>query len=642
MPFRLKNYTYSNTIRYNHLAINNFLRNTHRAKAINTAIKNLGRSLQANYALLIGLAIVVLISTVTYHGDFLWLSRLAERTANGGLNLYQPLLAGQADLGKFTMPPLMGLVDGGLYFIFQSVGLIHFELGNSVGWTLSHFQLLLLKSRYILLFALSYPLIRKAAFHYTNGDRKLSQKIANIWITSPILLYLPFAQGNNDIFPAIATLIFLFFAFKREYVWAMLFLGLVAALKNYGVFLFLPMALIFAEKDIKKTIQYIGIAGTVYILPALVYLKEILHFLQSQGEGTMFLSTYLPSKFIYSVAPILYVLILAQLYFSDNTEQLKQKKNTYIVLYGFLTLSLLYTLNFFIPQWFLWILPFFVFLVYNNKRLFQLYVATNAVFLVSLFTNWQSNLDLKLLTPLLPAALAIPQVRPASLSEGNIPSIIISVFSALLIAFTYFAIKDSLSKSNRNFGSRYTVPFNLTPFLALGAVALLVLSYNLYQVDKGRDVANAVTQAVSQSNTAPIQPMADIGTVTYKNADLRADGLYWPSKNKSLVTITSPSIVASGATGQTYIAVKLSGAKRHYYNPTLGITSVKASTDDDATTGNVKSFTTVSAFTTYDGQLFYAPVERKDFDGVTKLELTLAGDTAPFRIDSIELVTLAQ
>jgi len=288
----------------------------------------------------ISFLLVILISLISFHGDFFWLSELAARTANGNFNLYQPLVIRGANLGRFIMPPLIGLVDTFFYFILKTLHIIH-DLNQGPLDRISLFQLLLLKSRYILVFLLSYPLIYKTALIFTKDNKLLSRRIANLWIASPILIYIPFAQGNNDIYPVVLSLVFLLFAFKGENLIAMIVLGLAAAMKNYSIFLFLPTALILAKKDPRKTFLYLIVGGITYILPSLIYfhgLAGMAHFSSGNIENFMMLGTTISSTVPYYVFVIAYFSVIFHLYFDENTKKIEEEKNSMLVIYCFFAL----------------------------------------------------------------------------------------------------------------------------------------------------------------------------------------------------------------------------------------------------------------------------------------------------------------
>jgi hypothetical protein len=381
---------------------------------------------------------------------------MAERIADGNLHVYDDLFIDGINYGKFVMPPLIFLLDGMLFYPLKLLHIINFNFGLDMS---SLWHTLLLKSRFILLFILSYPLVKNVALVYTNNNEALSRRVANLWITSPLLLFLPFAQGNNDIYPVLLTLIFLYFAFKEKNVWAMVFLGLAAATKNYALFLIPPMAIILADKNIKKTIKYGFISGLVYVIPIIFYLKDLKLFFTGGGEGLFILETIIPAKNNYVIFPILYIFLILLLIFENN--KLDKERNTNIVFYGFAFMSLFFATSFFIPQWFLWILPFLIFIIFKNYRLFYIYLILVTVFLFSLFTNWPGNLDLRIFSPLLP--YHINEITfPISVKTA---SLVVSAFAGVYASFFYFLIKDRKKEKNVEKNIKFYVLLNLSPLL---------------------------------------------------------------------------------------------------------------------------------------------------------------------------------
>jgi len=366
----------------------------------------------------------------------------------------------------------------------------------------------MLKGRYILLFILSYPLIKQAALCYTKNDKKLSSRIANLWITSPLLLFLPFSQGNNDIIPVFFTLIFLFFAFKKKYIWAMIFLGLTAALKNYALFLIPPMAIILSDKNIKNTIKYGAIAGAAYLAPILFYLKDIDHFFTGGGEGLFIFKTVLPSHINYMVFPIVYILLLTYLIF-DKKASVKTKESD-IVFYGFLFMSLFFSVSHFFPQWFLWILPFLIFAIYNKRHLFYIYISIVFVFLFSLVTSWSNNLDITIFGPIL-------SFRVSDLIFPRMPGLVslaASVFVGLILAFIYVLSKERFIFDKVYLSEKFTIFLNLLPLI----LYLIFLSFLVFVASINGSHDQELKDRVLKGNYKTIQ--------SFNASDIEISGSY--------------------------------------------------------------------------------------------------------------------
>lgn len=423
---------------------------------------------KSNYVLLVGAVIALTLSAITFHSDLTNISIVAQRIAQGNFDIYTRYKISGDPYGMPIMPPLIFLFDGFLFWVLKLFRVLDFTFAiNSIPM----WQAFLLKLRYFIVFVASYFLVYQVGLEYTK-DKVKARVISALWITSPILLYLTFTQGNNDIYPAFFALFFLLFAFKKKYFWAMVFLGLAAAMKNYGVFLFLPMAIILAEKDIKKTIYYLAAAGTAFILPSLFYLKHLLNFSQAGGEGLLMLESVITSRISFMIFPLAYFAIVLYLYFADNGEKLRIEKAKTLVLYGFLVMSLFFTLEFYIPQWFLWILPFFVLTIYNNKRLFWLYTIATGGFLLSIITIWVSNIDANLFRPIMNLA---PSGHIFALSPNALrASMVYSGLSAVMLVFIYFMIRDYQKSTDENLPKTY-VFWNLAPLIAYLAIMCIFI-----------------------------------------------------------------------------------------------------------------------------------------------------------------------
>jgi len=391
----------------------------------------------------ISLLMILPISYYTFHSDFILLSKLAQKIASGNLRIYEDLYAGAANYHIPFLPPLICLIDGLNYFLFMKLGVINFDF--TVVYHTPFIHLLLLKSRFIFVFILSYFLVNKVALMYTGQDKKLSRRIANLWIASPILLYLPFAQGNNDIYPAAFSLIFLYFVFRKNFIVAMIFLGLTAAMKGYALFLVMPVALILSEKDLKRTFIYCLTSGLAYFLPIIFYLKDMTYFAAGNPEKFMMLSTAIPSLSVpYSVFAIGYFLIILFLYYSDNLKKIAEDKNRILLNYCFAVLSLFY-LTAFYPQWFLWILPFFVFLIYKNRRLYSIYLLICISYFLITYFGYPGNLDIYLWKKIFVAsAPGISYYFPGVMTpESPLMVFITGLFASLLVVYIYFMFKDN-------------------------------------------------------------------------------------------------------------------------------------------------------------------------------------------------------
>lgn len=427
----------------------------------------------------ISLIVAIIISSISLHFDFIVVSKIAQKVANGNLHIYEDLFIGNVNMGKSIFPPFICLVDGFFYFIIKQTHLLNFDFNLTD--RIPMLQLLLLKSRYILVFILSYPLIYKVALLFTNHEKEHSRRIANLWIASPILIYLPFAQGNNDIYPAVLSLVFLFFAFRKNFILAMILLGLTAAMKNYALLLVIPVALIFSEKDLKKTALYCLTSGAFYYLWTLIYPKAVAASLAGNVENYLMLKTAIPTFTTpYSIFAIGYCLILLFLYFGDNIKEMIAEKSKMLVTYCFLIMSLFY-ITWYWPQWFLWILPFFVLLIYKNKKLYTLYLLITSTYFLYTYVWYPANLDLSLWKQILPALDAGKRYYPAGIIPANpaAMSFIVGFFVSLIFVFAFFLLKERGESEKHD--DRISIYLSYLPtailLLAMGVFAYIAIYF---------------------------------------------------------------------------------------------------------------------------------------------------------------------
>lgn len=392
--------------------------------------------------ILLILFLILIISKITYHSDIVNAARVTEIIIKGDLSLMQKSNTGELTYPSF-FPPIFHFIDSLIYWPLTKLGVYNFDLNNipidkllSIGF--------LLKLRYLVLYILSLFLIIKISEIYEK-DEKNRNKIFLLWLLCPILIFVPFSWGNNDIYPVFLLLLFLYFAFKKKYFWAMVFLGLSAATKNFSLFLILPVALIFANKNIKKTIRYCFISGLIYLVPLFLYINVSYKFFTAGGEGL-----YVLEKKIFDgilLFPLMY--FLTNLYLIIKQKIDDTNKNEILIKYCFLIISLFYLASYFIPQWFLWIMPFFVLTLYKNKKMFYLYVLINSTYFVYLYF-WSRNIDMNLFAnvfPVINKVMTLSEFFTKYFVGFKIFDLVLSLFFAAYICYLYllfFNNKDEL------------------------------------------------------------------------------------------------------------------------------------------------------------------------------------------------------
>ncbi len=379
------------------------------------------------------IGIVLIISKFTYHSDLVNVAVNSARIANGDLSLKVETAERGLTYSSF-FPPVFHLIDGLLYFPFQKLGIYKFDLMNEITTDQLVLVSFLLKLRYLVLFILALFLVGGLVKSHIK-DFKDINKIFLLWLLCPVLIFVPFAWGNNDIYPMFFSLLFLLFAFKKKNIWAMIFLGLSMAMKNYAVFLVLPAAVILANKNVKKTIIYCLVSAVVYLIPYMIFYEVAHTFVTGGGEGLFILQRNILNGPL--LFPLFYFLIVFFLFFKQDVND--DNKNEVLTKYCFLILSLFYLASFFIPHWFLWIMPFFVLTVYKDRRLFYLYCLILFCFFISLF-SWSRNIDMNLFSvsfPMINKIIPLGDFISTYFPDFKFFSIIYSLFFAAFLAYIY-------------------------------------------------------------------------------------------------------------------------------------------------------------------------------------------------------------
>ena len=449
------------------------------------------------------LCLILIISWFTSHSDLINVAKNSLNIVNGDFSM-----VGKTDTGEIVyssfFPPAFHFIDALISYPFVKLGIYNFDLNN-----IPNGQLLLvgflLKLRYLILFVISLFLVVGISKNYEK-DIKNKRKIFLLWLMCPVLIFIPFSWGNNDIYPVFLLLLFLFFAFKKRYLWAMIFLGLSAATKNFSLFLIPVMALILADKKIGKTIFYGFIGLLVYIIPWFLYREVAGTGIISGGEGLFILQRKIMDGPL--LFPLVYFITLLFLITKQKINDLN--RNEVLVKYGLLVMSLFYLASFFIPHWFLWIMPFFVLTAYKNKKMFYLYILINITFFIGIF-SWSRNIDTNLFSvafPLFNKITTVGEVLAKFFPDFKIFEIIFTAFYAAFVSYLYLLffdkekemVKDELTNTEINI-------FSLSPLFIYLAICLVFVfgmvfirnSKNREWYDLGLFSRNEVLEPVTSS-----------------------------------------------------------------------------------------------------------------------------------------------
>lgn len=394
--------------------------------------------------MLLSFGLSLLVSRFTFHTDIFSVANSTIPILNGNFSMLRVSSDGVLKYASF-FPPLCHYIDALFLLPFYKLGLGRFDLNNVV---IDQFLFVgfLFKLRYIFALFLSFFLMICVAKEY-EIDLNKKRKIIFLWLLCSSAIYLVSSWGNIDIYPTLLLLFFLLFAFKKNNILAMVFLGLSAATKNFSLFLVLPAALILSNKNWKKTLIYVLCAGLVYLIPWFLYRNVIsISAFTSGGEGLFILGkTILGGPLFF---PLVYFLTILFLIIEQKINDLN--KNDILIKYCFLVISFFYLTSFYMPNWFLWITPFFALTAYKNRKMFYLYLLISITFFVSIL-GWSKNLDIMLFSTSFPIINYIHspyEFMLIHLSSFKILDMVYTLFFSAFILYIYILFFNKATKDN--------------------------------------------------------------------------------------------------------------------------------------------------------------------------------------------------
>lgn len=199
-------------------------------------------------------------------------------------------------------------------------------------------------------------------------DPKDKQKIFGLWMLNPLSIILIYVFSNIDIIPVILSVSSVYLLKKEKIVLAALMLGLGAGFKAYPM-LFLPAFVIFMSKG-KIKMLLLSMGTFLAVLAPFLASKAFWEATLVSGLTTRILQPVINLGFGEAIIiPIFAIgLFLIMLSLGEN----KQNKLIEAVL-GILLL--LFSFIHFHIQWLLWIMPFIMLAVVNNRRIGAILIA---------------------------------------------------------------------------------------------------------------------------------------------------------------------------------------------------------------------------------------------------------------------------
>lgn len=409
--------------------------------------------------LILGLIIRLILIPMTYHSD-IQTSDLAGYVIGKGniLSYYDFLPSLPKDdpifktypVNLFNYPPAVYFFLGASSLLLTSWEdpLLHnnflFNIQNVLGKTQIGLHLFLLKIPFLIFdLALAFLILRMFS------SQKEKFLAFSLWLLNPISLYVSFMVGQFDVIPTFFVILSLYFVLKKPHknphlnlLFAAIFLGIGGCFKIYPLFLLIPLAS-FVE-DWKKRIETVIVGFIPYFL-------MILPFLPSQGFRSTALLANQTLKSLYPQIPISggesIMLFLAFLIFFYLL--FLNKKISAQVLWQrfFIILLLFFIFTHYHPQWFLWITPFFIFVLVKSNFQQILAVLVSLVSFIGLLFFFDPGLTVGLFSPIFPhlyTSKSIWQILNISVDYNFLRSILQTIFvgSAFYFIYTYFPKGD--------------------------------------------------------------------------------------------------------------------------------------------------------------------------------------------------------
>lgn len=360
--------------------------------------------------IIVGILLRIFLAFATFHPDIEALNAGARLISQGSiLDLYEY----SSEKVIFNYPPL----------IYWFLGFANFLIGDNLA---------LLKLFYLPFdLALGFLLFKIV-------DVKKSTLALGIWVFNPVNLYATYMMGQFDIIPTFFSVLSIYFALRNKLNWAALALGFGIAFKLYPLFLVFP--LIILGKGIWTKVKLL-------CLVSLPYVPSVLPYLSSAGFRSHALLANQSSKSLYANIPVsggesilLFpaFLLFFYLFLWNRTEYSASLWKVYLI-----PLLLFFIFTHYHPQWLIWVTPFLVLDLINEK--FKNLVPIIIVFVswyLSLFT-FDPSLTVGLFAPLFPAlanAQSLWTILNLNLDYNFTRSVIQTIFaaSAAFIIFRNF------------------------------------------------------------------------------------------------------------------------------------------------------------------------------------------------------------
>jgi hypothetical protein len=226
-----------------------------------------------------------------------------------------------------------------------------------------------------------------------------------LWLFNPLTLYASFLIGQLDLLPTFFTVLAVYLALKNRQEWALVSLGIGGSYKMFPLLL-VPLAALILAKKLGRRLKLLALGFLPFLILAIP-------FLSSKAFRYMVLLTPKSQKMLFmgwpvSGAEVVYpfLLLLVVIYFLACYS----KKRLSLAGSFLAVLLLVFSVTHYHPQWFLWVTPFLIWELVENK--FKHLFLTLGLFLSWLVITllFESSLSFGLFNPLWPALVQAPSL----------------------------------------------------------------------------------------------------------------------------------------------------------------------------------------------------------------------------------------
>lgn len=273
-------------------------------------------------------------------------------------------------------------------------------------------------------------------------EQKKKKLAFSLWMFNPLALYATFMIGQLDILPTFFTVLAIYLATKGRKEWSLVSLGIGASYKMFPLFL-IPIAAFVLGKTFRQRLKLL-------ILGVLPFFVSIAPFLPSKAFRSMVLFAPKSQKMLFmgwsvSGAEVVYpfVLFLFIIYFFAYYS----KKKVPLATYFLATFLLIFAVTHYHPQWFLWVTPFIIWELIENKFKHKLLAIIFFSCWLMITLLFEPSLSVGLFNPIWPGfekAQGLSVLLARYTDVFQLKSLLRSLFAAAAVFLTWrlFAEKE--------------------------------------------------------------------------------------------------------------------------------------------------------------------------------------------------------